>query len=154
MSSEPLDLAALNPYSQDAAQVLFAAFPNLKAYARVDDLEEVTPGSLLIEIPPDNPHTSDNLVITTDDDEISYYWDLWHDHLETHEIVPFLRELFAEDLAILVRLREGKWLGSSLDRRQEILIEFDEEQRTQAAGFSVYTRSWKGTYDRDATGPA
>ena len=149
-------MTALNPYSRRFAEVLFAAFPEWRAFM-LDDLPEIftgdTEGSLIVRVPcpapAEWPPEHSWLLIDTADGEVTITWDMFHTHFGNFSDVPestsfeqaisFLSRLVSEKFCIAIAKNGDKWAGSMTI------------QHGQApdflAGSSVYSRSWRGTYD-------
>jgi len=149
-------MTALNPYSRRFAEVLFAAFPEWRAFM-LDDLPEIftgdTEGSLIVRVPcpapAEWPPEHSWLLIDTADGEVTITWDMFHTHFNFDSQVEedsnangptaFLHQLVNQELCIAIAKNGDKWAGSMTI------------QHGQApdflAGSSVYSRSWRGTYD-------
>jgi hypothetical protein len=75
-----MTLRGLDDFPASFAQTLFEAFPRLRDHARLNGVEGLQPGSLLVEF--DGPPRRDDgaLWITIDRDAITIGFGMFHDH--------------------------------------------------------------------------
>lgn len=158
-------MTALNPYSRRFAEVLFAAFPEWRAFM-LDDLPEIftgdTEGSLIVRVPcpapAEWPPEHSWLLIDTSDEEIIISWDRFHAHFGNFSDVPestsfeqaisFLSRLVSEKFCIAIAKNGDKWAGSmTIQHGQAPDFLAGRRSIPLPAGSSVYSRSWRGTYD-------
>ena len=153
-----MNSSRLNEYSRSVATRLLHAMPDLEAHARIDDTPGVQDGCLLIEVPSANPRAQGNLLLTTDDDEITVIWNGWHTHLnswcspdadEVKTVVDLLRSIFEERFVISVTMEGETWKGSSGGAPGEVHATLERNRPKLAAGMREYALSWKGTYDME-----
>ena len=141
----------LDAFSASFAEPLFAALPELRDHARVEN------GILTVEVAPPPAREDAHLWIDTDCDEVTVGFGMYHTHFDwpcaaapddpyyAHPIT-LVRSFVTGEIRIAVRFRDGRWAASSL-------LDPGEEPEPPAAGEVVHIRSWSGDDDRNLTGP-
>jgi len=151
-----VDHTQLNEYSRRFAGVLFAAHPEWRELASVDTAESVDEGSLLVKVSPSTPRDIKwPLQISTDGDEITVGFDIYHAHFNRHadedeaeafaEALAFIADLLYERVAVISWWDGDEWRGSAT-----FVPGTDAGTPSWASNAkTARVRSWKGTYDRD-----
>ena len=145
----------MDELSKDFADALFREFPDWRPLARVERLESGA-DFLVVEVPPPSTAAVDSpLVVTTQGEEVSVFFDHWHTHFgwPTEMPVPnlfedpiiFLRELVTERIVIAVWHNGQEWRGSSAHPVDDLVSKPDEFKPVS----EVRIRSWRGTFNRD-----
>jgi hypothetical protein len=151
-----VDNTQLNEYSRRFAAVLFAAHPEWRELASVDTAEGVDEGSLVVEVAPPTPRDIKGpLHVSTDGEEITVGFDIYHSHFNRYadveeavafaEALAFIADLLAERVAVISWWDGDEWRGSS-----SIATGTDAGTPSWASNAkTARIRSWRGTYDRD-----
>lgn len=146
----------LNEYSRRFADVLFAAYPEWREGASMDDTEGVDEGSLVVQVSPPQPRDIKwPLHISTDGDEVTVGFDIYHRHFSRYahdeeaesfaEALAFIADLLAERVAVISWWNGDEWRGAST------FVPGAEDGTPSWArnATTARVRSWGGTYDRD-----
>ena len=151
-------LEQLNPYSRRVAEALFAALPELAAYAQVDMSPGAPEGTLLIRVPLPQESNEPGLYITTDLAEITigfracYVYFTNNDHADPSEhidrAIAHVRDLLADKIVIKKWYRSGILCGSSLDSPDQL------PSPSRSGITTVELISWSGGADRTVLVPA
>ena len=138
-----MDLSTLNEYSAQVARVVFAAYPNWAIHASAEE------GILVVRVPCAIEGRPE-LMIYTDDSEITVNYDRWHGHFEgwaecAHEQLfadayACAHAILSEHVAIAVHMDGDVWAGSQL-------VVAGDAPPDPGPGQTVYVRSWLGTHD-------
>jgi hypothetical protein len=151
-----MTLAALNDFAAAFAQTLFEAFPWLREHARLHEVEGVQPGSLLVEFDPPPRRDDCTLWITTDQDEITIGFGMFHAHFAWprpegddgwEDPLTFLRDLTDDRLLIEDWTKGGKWSGSSI-----LAAGSEPDLSGLTPDHVILIRSWSGSFDRTISG--
>jgi hypothetical protein len=148
---KPYDRDALNDFSRRYADFIFARHPDWVQFAGRWDEHHGSPGILDITIPSPTGDPKSMLYICTVDDEVTCTFDLTHCHFspwdesDSEEKIfgesdKWLTDFMNEKLKAVIYMKDGKWDGSKeIDSKQEPDHKPDQQ---------VYTKSWRGTYDK------
>ena len=114
-------MGGLNPFARRFSEVLFARFPQWRAFATVDPPSADTPGALVVEVPAPRGDAR-TLHISTCDDSITIGFDQWHCHAggfagtveedDFAEAIQLLEGLVTETVIVAVTSRGGAMLSS------------------------------------------
>lgn len=155
-ASNAMDNMQLSEYSRRFAAVLFAVHPEWREFASLHTTDCVDEGSLLVEIFPAQPRDIKGpLLISTDGDEITIGFDIYHSHFNRYaddeeaeafaEALAFIADILAERIAIISWWDGDEWRGSS-----SITTGADVGTPSWARNAkTARIRSWRGTYDKD-----
>jgi hypothetical protein len=127
--------------------------PQWRKYARTDDHPDCEGmGRLLVQIPCPN-EAAGNLVISTDDDEVTVDWGYFHQHfdreddtdqeVEFDEALRTVEAIMSEELWVAAWRANETWMGSQPLMKGEELDPFFSPH----APDELIIRSWNGTYD-------
>ena len=140
-------IADLNSYSKRFAEALFTELPQFRENARRDDRPQVDDGSLIVEYRPPPEREESLFWLSTYGEEITIGFGEFHDHFEwpepDHDPIGFIRDLMADRLVIVDKMRGKTWRGSTT-------LSPNEEPDVAKLGWrEVYhVRSWSGRLDR------
>jgi hypothetical protein len=151
-----VDNIQLNDYSRRFAEVLFAAHPEWRELASVDTTEDVDKGVLLVRVTPPTPRDIKwPLHISTDGEEVTVGFDIYHSHFNRYaddeeaeefaEALAFIADLLAERIAVISWWDGDEWRGSST-------VEAGTDVSAPSWASNAKTariRSWRGMYDKD-----
>jgi hypothetical protein len=158
-----LDEARLDEVSEDFARACFAAYPDWRERAVVNSRPDDAEGYLEITVP--NPAGSGNLLILTDDEEVTVCFGGYHSHFDwppaddpigTHnEPMAFIAAVLADQLIAGSAWNGETWCGSWIGRPGEAHPIGDN---ALAGATTIRLRSWTGAHDADeqlgaGTGP-
>lgn len=135
----------LDPFSRSFADALFAAIPNLRDHARAEH------GVLSIELEPGPARPHNEFWISTDCDEITVGFGMYHTHFDwpvRDNVVPndpirFIQSVMADETLIEDWTLDGKWNGSGVLAAGE-----PPDLQGMQPGHVVHIRSWSGAHDR------
>lgn len=140
---------SLDRVGQDVLAFVRKAKPELLPHASVVAGEEGF--ALVLSIPAPNPKPKYPLCITTENEELTWFFGGWHGHYEADteaqiaEVFAQIDDVFRDRVLALAYARDGKWAGGTLAKtREQIFTGYFE-------GFpgSVEVRSWTGSRDED-----
>ena len=144
-----VDPRNLDEYSAEAAAKIFASYPEWRSLAAAEE------GMLVIRVPCPIDGRPE-LVINTDDEELTLSYDRWHSHFEdwsegSREMLycdayACARAILSEEIVVAVHMSGTRWSGSRL-------LNAGEEPPEPGVGQTVYVRSWLGTYDAEKSAP-
>lgn len=147
----------MNEFSIDAAEELFAAFPEWKKLARSESAEDGTE-YLVIEVPsPPEAQVEHGLLINTANSEITVGFDCYHSHFDqwvgdgenfgTQAALEFIKQIVSERVAVVSWWHDNEWCGSA----QSEAGSFPEAPTwaKQSSFNRVRVRSWKGSLNAD-----
>ena len=151
-----MTINGLNDFAGDFARALFEAFPWLRDHARLHEVEGVQPGSLLVEFDPPPPRKDCTFWISTDRDEITVGFGMFHSHFEWpraeaddwwEDPLTFIRDLTEDRVLIEDWTKDGKWSGSST-----LAADAEPDISKLTTDHVVLIRSWSGRLDRTISG--
>lgn len=151
-----MTLPGLNDFASAFAQALFEAFPWLRDHARLHEVEGVQPGSLVVEFDPPPPRKDCTFWITTDQDEITVGFGMFHGHFAWprptaddwwEDPLDFIRDLTEDRVLVEDWTKGGKWSGSST-----LAADAEPDVSGLMPDHVVLIRSWSGRLDRTISG--
>jgi hypothetical protein len=141
----------LNEFSGQFAEALFESFPWMREHARVEVRDGAERGVLVVEVTPAPIRPDCTLWVSTDGDEITVGFGMFHTHFDwlssaepdRDDPIGFIRDLVDDKILIEDWTKGGEWSGSST------LGQGEEPDLTKMAADNVVTiRSWSGRFDR------
>jgi hypothetical protein len=141
-------LEELNKYSLKVLGLVEKVYPGWIGYAQVGEFEGQK--YLEIKIPAPYEPTEHDLMITTLRNDLTVYFDYYHTHFGRWYATPeeafeqaslYIKMILQEELIVAVKMVDGRQGGAggySPDKLAEI-----------KEGEVSYTRSWRGTYNRN-----
>jgi hypothetical protein len=140
-----LDENALGPLAREFAAALFKEFPAWREHARNEKLEGAT---LVVEVPSPSDPAGNSLWISTDNDEISVGFGMFHSHFDWPDdsgwpggALSFIQDLVADRVLIADTVANRQWCGST--------VVSPGETPDKGPDQIVYVRSWSGHLDRE-----
>jgi hypothetical protein len=142
----------MTPFSETTIEAILAAFPDWKPFVRQ---ERGRNGDVyaIVEAPaPAVANTADGLWITTENDEVTVWFDRFHSHFDCWEVMSngdaassFVEDLLNERIVVASTWRGDEWLSAWPERAGDPV-------ETPPSGIRLRIRSWRGRFneDRDA----
>ena len=141
-------LDELNNYSLQVMSLVIKAYPSWGGYAQVGEFK----GEKYLEIKIPTPYkpTERDLMITTPNNDLTIYFDWYHAHFGRRFTTPkeaferahiFIERILQENFIAAIKMVDGTLAGSGW-YTPSTLHEIKE-------GEVSYTRSWRGTYNRN-----
>ena len=140
----------MDDFARSFAAALFEAAPELQQYARADH------GLLLIDLSPGPARSDCEFWVSTDDEEITVGFGMYHQHFDwlvpepywpENDPIKFIKSVMSDETLIEDWTRDGKWTGSRVLRADDEPDTKDIEPEQV-----VYIRSWSGARDRTILG--
>jgi hypothetical protein len=140
-------LEELDNYALKIMELLMKTYPSWAALAQVGAYKDEK--YLEVNVPAPFEPTLRDLIITTSDDDLTVHFDWYHAHFGRWYKTPseafdqaciFIDRILREDFIVGIKKVGGKWVSSG-GYTPDMLHEIK-------AGEISYTRSWKGTYNR------
>ncbi len=145
-------LEGIDGFSVKAAKILFSIFPQWEGYAIAEAFNSQT--YLAIKVPAPVRPTDHDLAINTAGDRITVYFDWYHAHFYENErnslrdacyqAKEFVDLILDDKVIVVYKFKGGNWTTVMWIRPDM----FD----TLPLDKVTYTRSWRGTYDRNYEG--
>jgi hypothetical protein len=148
-----MDLDLLDARSRRFAEALLDEFPEWAPYMQPAPYEGAK-GTLLVRVPAPHPGGTE-LVIETENDEVTVSFAGWHEHYgawagetedeSTRAALDAMRDIVEERLLAVMAMDGEQW-------RSGWRVAPGEPVETRH-GQQTRVRSWRGTYDADLTRP-
>ncbi|MBX3500350.1 MAG: hypothetical protein KF889_12955 [Alphaproteobacteria bacterium] len=145
----------LDTSSRAFADRLFQAFPEWRAFARVDGENGAATGHLVVEVPPTpQSRMTEGLCVSTAGEEVTVFVEAYHQHFwwptgdadaDDDDPIAFIREVLAESLVVVSWWNEGEWLASTVQPASEAVEPWEGRERAT----HMRVRSWNATFDKD-----
>ena len=140
----------MNAFSSRFKSFLLKQRPSWDRYLKTND--DV---SLVVEFPCPNPQVERGLLVTTDAEEVTVYFDTGHEHFNSYgsmtekddfiEASQFISSLLYDRIVFVSYCVDGREIaGSILSADTQIDTPFTIKEKTD-----VRVRSWTGKHDRD-----
>lgn len=139
----------LDDFARSFADALFAAIPELRGHARAEE------GRLLIEIRPDPAREDCGFGVTTENEEITVWFGMFHDHFEWPDCddgvfgnpITFILSVMSDETLVEDWTLDGTWVRSGTLSATE-----EPDLEDMKPGHVVHIRSWSGSRDRTIRG--
>lgn len=149
-------LDGLNEFSQRFCETLFSCFPEFRDHAKIDESQDVDPGTLVVEVPCANDKVDLGLWISTENTEVTIGFDSYHGHFGSwtgasekesfRDAIEFVRKILHEEALAVAWFENDKPLGETWIAPGS---EVNPGSQWNSHATNVRVRSWLGTYDED-----
>ncbi|GAB2894642.1 hypothetical protein GCM10027046_24690 [Uliginosibacterium flavum] len=138
-------IESLGLFDRQVAEELFAIHPEWQAFARAED--DCGENALIVSLRAPNPRIKEPLVITTEEQEVSVFFDTYHGHFnELNDGALSLAEKITSDQYSIVSFwRDAQFCCSSLCENSALPSSNDDYPYANRIVF----RSWSGEHDKE-----
>ncbi|MBS1209978.1 MAG: hypothetical protein H6R19_2376 [Proteobacteria bacterium] len=138
-------IESLGLFDRKVAEELFAVHPEWQAFARAED--DCGENALIVSLRAPNPRIKEPLVITTEEQEVSVFFDMYHMHFnELNDGALSLAEKITSDQYSIVSFwRDAQCCGAGLYANSNIPSSNDEHPYANR----IVIRSWSGEHDTE-----
>jgi len=140
-------LNSLGVFDRQVAEELFAAHPEWQAFARAEnDGEE---NALVVSLVAPNKKVQSPLKITTEDQEVSVFFDHYHGHFNclNDGALSLVEKITSNRLSVVSFWRDAQWCGSTLCENTSLPKSNEEYPYAN----KIVVRSWSGEHDKEVS---
>lgn len=136
---------SLGLFDRQVAEELFAAYPEWPAFARTKDDDGAN--VLIFSLVAPNLTIKNPLVITTENQEVSVFFDHYHGHFNSLNdgALSLVEKITSGRYSVVSFWRDAQWCGSSLYENSDIPNSNEEYPYAN----KVVARSWSGEHDKE-----
>lgn len=145
MTLEVTMLDSLGLFDRQVAEELFSTHPEWQEFAQEKD--DGGENALIVSLVAPNPAIKNPLEITTEDQEVSVFFDHYHGHYNSLNdgALSLVEKIRSDRYSVVSFWRDSQWCGSCLCENTHIPHSNEEYPYAN----KIVVRSWSGKHDKE-----